>query len=269
MGKDQIGIKTPEFVSLQFQLAGLGSRAAAVIIDYSILTIVNIVIFLSFIFMMHGGSESFFFFSLNAESFFSGIVIIILFLLQWGYFVFMEYFTGGRTIGKKIIGIRVIRENGHGITFLSSIIRNLLRIIDILPFGYFIGMVMVFFHPKHKRIGDLVGGTIVVHERKKKGKKKMTPIEKEIEKRGIVTENYPVEDWALKSIEEKDWNLLKTYSERFPSLSISERYSLTGDVAKIVFPKVGWDITGKTNEDLENGLLALYEIVREEWEYDW
>lgn len=45
MGKDQIGIKTPEFVSLQFQLAGLGSRAAAVIIDYSILTIVNIVIF--------------------------------------------------------------------------------------------------------------------------------------------------------------------------------------------------------------------------------
>ena len=71
MGKDQIGIKTPEFVSLQFQLAGLGSRAAAVIIDYSILTIVNIVIFLSFIFMMHGGSESFFFFSPNAESFFS------------------------------------------------------------------------------------------------------------------------------------------------------------------------------------------------------
>ncbi|MFK4996937.1 RDD family protein [Bacillus sp. N9] len=65
-------------------------------------------------------------------------------MINWGYFIVFEFVSGGRTIGKRVIGIRVIQDNGHSITFLSSLIRNLLRVIDSLPTSYLLGMIMIF-----------------------------------------------------------------------------------------------------------------------------
>ncbi len=136
----------------------------------------NIVFFLVLFFILMGEPIS----QILAEisSLTIGIIIIILFIINWGYFFAFEYFSGGRTLGKKVIGIRVIQDNGHSVTLLSSLIRNLLRIIDSLPASYFLGMMMMFFHSKHKRLGDFVAGTIVVHERKTKSNKKLTALEK-------------------------------------------------------------------------------------------
>ncbi|MFC0300008.1 RDD family protein [Virgibacillus soli] len=266
MEKEQVGVKTPEFISLQFQLAGLGSRAAAFIIDQLILSAVNLLLAIIFIILIF--SESYWLYIFDLNSFIFAMMIIAIFVIQWGYFILYEYFSGGRTVGKNIMGIRVIQENGHSITFLSSFIRNLLRIIDSLPISYLLGIFMIFLHPKHKRLGDLVAGTIVVHEQKTKQKNKMTLLEKEIMQREASIENYPVEDWALNVISQKDWQLLQTYSQRFLSLSVGERESFTNQVANILYPKIGWDLTGKTNYDLENGLLALYDRLREDWEYE-
>ena len=169
MNQEQVDIKTPEFVSLQFQLAGLGSRTAAFIIDQLILMIVNVIIIICLGFVLYGFDDLFYL----ADEFMSypiAITLIVLFLLNWGYFFVLEYFSGGKTIGKRVVGIRVIQENGHSFTILSSFIRNLVRIIDSLPANYLVGMLMIFFHPKNKRIGDLMAGTIVVHERKAKKK---------------------------------------------------------------------------------------------------
>jgi len=265
MNEDHLDIKTPEYVSIQFQLAGLGSRAAAFIIDQLLLAVVNILIFVLLFYVMDGISSMQFL----TESFIPiAITIIILFIVNWGYFFAFEFFSGGRTIGKKIIGIRVIQENGHSITLLSSFIRNLIRIIDSLPTAYFLGIIMIFFHPKHKRLGDLVAGTIVVHERKAKRKKKLTPIEKEIETRGLTKDDIVIDEWTLKSLGMKEWKLISTYVSRYPQVPIEEREQLTKQVAEILLPKMGLEVEGKRETDLENALLVLYLILKDEWQFE-
>ncbi|MBP2239826.1 putative RDD family membrane protein YckC [Cytobacillus eiseniae] len=265
MNQENVGIKTPEFVSLQFQLAGLGSRTAAFIIDQLILTVINILIVIALLFYMNGMS---FFYMLEMNSLPIAIAIILIFLINWGYFFIFEFFSGGKTIGKKIIGIRVIQENGHSITLLSSFIRNLLRIIDSLPANYFLGLIMIFFHSKHKRIGDLVAGTIVVHEQKTKQAKKQTAIKKEIAQRGLTKEGSNFEEWGINSLGSKEWHLLKTYSNRFVHLPLEERGEVTREIAAILLLKIGIIIEGKSIRELENILLTLYLVMKDEWEFD-
>ncbi len=180
----------------------------------------------------------------------------------------MEFFAGGRTIGKKVVGIRVIQENGHSITLLSSFIRNFLRIIDSLPASYFLGIIMVFFHSKHKRVGDLVAGTIVIHERRAKNTKKSSPLEKEIQMRGLSSDSLPIDQWSLKSIGNKEWKLLQTYCNRFLHLKDEVKDRRTKQIAEILLPKIGLEVTGKTYQQLENELLVLYLILKDEWEFE-
>lgn len=266
LNEENIQIKTPEYVSLQFQPAGLGSRSAAIIIDHIILSIASLLIFLLMMLVMEGQA--------NLQIFGGGttvpiaIGLILIFALNGGYFFIAEYFFGGRTIGKRLLGIRVIQDNGHSLTLLSSFIRNFLRLIDFLPVYYFIGMLMVFLHSKHKRIGDLVAGTIVVHERKVKRKIKKTPLSKEIEKRGLTKDNLVVEEWVFKTLEMKEWILVKAYSERLLQLSSAERTQLTKQMADLILPKIGLHIEGKTDYDLENMLLVVYLKLKDEWEYE-
>ncbi|QCJ42780.1 RDD family protein [Bacillus sp. S3] len=266
MNQDQLNIKTPEYVSIQFQLAGLGSRAAAFIIDQLLLMVVNISTLVVLYFVMDGLSSMPFF--LMESSLPIAITIIILFIVNWGYFFAFEYFYGGRTLGKKLVGIRVIQENGHSITLLSSFIRNLIRIIDSLPTAYFLGIVMIFFHSKHKRLGDLVAGTIVVHERKAKRKKKLTPIEKEIENRGLTKNDLILDEWTLKSLGLKEWKLISTYVSRFHQVPSEEKSQLTKQIADILFPKIGVEVFGKLESELEDTLLVLYLLLQEEWEFE-
>lgn len=266
MTEDHLDIKTPEYVAIQFQIAGLGSRAAAFIIDQALLMIINILTIVILFFVMDGMETSPFF--LTESTFPIAVVVIGLFVLNWGYFFFFEFFSGGRTLGKKVVGIRVIQENGHSITLLSSFIRNLVRLIDSLPTAYFLGIIMIFFHPKHKRLGDLVAGTIVVHERKAKKKKKLTPIEKEINLRGLTENDLELDDWTLKSFTAKDWKLVSTYASRFHQLPVEERNQLTKQIADLLLPKTGIDVVGKTETELENTLLILYLNLKDEWEFE-
>jgi uncharacterized RDD family membrane protein YckC len=267
MNQEHTDIKTPEYVSLQFQLAGLGSRAAAFILDQLILSAVNIILFIIFLLVTKGMSSVGIF--QHSESLPLAIIIVLYFIINWGYFFVFEFFSGGKTIGKKVLGIRVIQENGHSLTLLSSFIRNLLRLIDALPVSYFLGFIMMFFHPKHKRIGDLVAGTIVVHERKAKKKRaKLSGIEKEIQKRGLSKNDLMIDEWTIRALEIKDWKLVSTYSNRLSQLANAERSELTKQIANILLPKIGMSVIEKGEEELENTLLILYLILRDEWEFE-
>ncbi|MFZ3587769.1 RDD family protein [Bacillus sp. DJP31] len=266
MNQEQVDIKTPEFVSIQFQPAGLGSRASAFIIDSLLLLVINVLIIVGLIFSLNAQSLILFWAEMGSVP--VAIAIIAIFILNWGYFFAFEFFSGGRTLGKKWMGLRVIQDNGHSLTLLSSFIRNLLRIIDSLPASYFLGMIMIFFHSKHKRIGDLVAGTIVVHERKEKRKKKQSAIEKEIKNRKLSKEDLSIEEWALKSLGMKEWNLVKTYTTRCLQLPIEERLLLTRQVGEIIIPKAGLQIDEMSMEEVENTLFILFLILRDEWEFE-
>ncbi|WP_164668688.1 RDD family protein [Virgibacillus doumboii] len=264
MNQEQVAVKTPEFVSLNFKLAGLGSRAGAMIIDQLLLTAFNFIMILFIVFVIRSDFTAF----LNSSSLPLAISIILIFIVYWGYFFVCEYFFGGKTLGKKLLGIRVIQENGHSITLLSSLIRNLLRIIDMLPTGYFVGIIMVFFHSRHKRLGDIVAGTIVVHERRGKNAKASSSIETEIESRGLTKEILSIDDWALRSFGMTEWKLLKSYSERLLQLEEADRKQLTRKLAMALFPKIGLEAEGLDYQETEDTLLALYLILKDEWEFE-
>lgn len=262
MTQDQIHIKTPEFVSLQFKLAGLGSRAAAMIIDQVILALANIALVLILVFATSADM-----WQMMEYGWMVAVLIIALFVINWGYFFVGEYFFNGKTIGKNLIGIRVIQENGHSITLLSALIRNLLRIVDMLPTSYFLGIILVFLHSKHKRLGDMAAGTIVVHERKAKRQKK-TPLEKEIEERGLNKETISIGVMAYNSLGTKEFNLLKTYSYKLVEMRDTSKYQLTREMAAVLLPKVGLEMGTKTERELENVLLVLYLKMKEDWEFE-
>ncbi|HET7629423.1 MAG TPA: RDD family protein [Bacillales bacterium] len=256
-------IKTPEFVSLQFRLAGIGSRATAMIIDQLILTTVNVLL-LVFLFLLYDQYPAEFIGSDVPIA----IFLILQFVLYWGYFFMCEFFFAGKTIGKRWVGIRVIQQNGHSITLLSGLIRNLLRIVDMLPFAYLLGMIIVFFHGKQQRLGDMAAGTMVVYERKAKLNHSSRKIEKEILRKAQSVGDLSIEERFLQTLDKRDWQLIKTYSDRLLQLPAKERQQLTNQVAAILFPKVGIDFNAsRPQEEVENLLLALYVRLKNEWAY--
>lgn len=141
-------IETPEGIDLLLRPAGLVIRALAFSIDFTIRAAVMAALFLLF---------SLF------ENFGAGLSAIALFLVTWWYMVLFEVLNQGRTPGKQIMGLRVIHDDGTPIGWTASLIRNLLRVVDMLPFGYSFGAISCLQHPQFKRLGDLAAGTLVVY----------------------------------------------------------------------------------------------------------
>ena len=127
---------------------GVGRRAVAIIIDSILLMIVFWVIAL-----MTGGT--------TPEGFsLTGAPALLSFLIGFAYFVVMEK-TSGATLGKRAMGLKVVKEGGEGLDWQASIIRNILRIIDGL-FFYLVGAIVVWTSKKKQRLGDMAAHTLVV-----------------------------------------------------------------------------------------------------------
>jgi uncharacterized RDD family membrane protein YckC len=103
-----------------------------------------------------------------------GVVMVLAFVLEWGYYVLFETIAGGRTIGKRALGLRVVKEGGYPIGFIDSVLRNLLRGADILPFFYVVGLFAMAGDSRFRRIGDRVAGTLVVVEEKSRAAAPLT-----------------------------------------------------------------------------------------------
>ena len=157
-------IETPERVPLHFALASIGNRFIACAIDHAIQFFTLAVMVIAFIFISNFASfeDS----VQNLPKWVIALLIVIVFVIIDGYFVFFEWLWSGQTPGKRWLRLRVIREDGRPITFFEAMVRNLLRDFDIMPFPFYsAGLVSVFATEKDQRIGDLVAGTVVVRER--------------------------------------------------------------------------------------------------------
>lgn len=150
-------VETPEHVMLDFEIAGIGSRALAALIDMAILLSVLVTgVLLSALLGRLG---------LRLGSWGAALFLIGGFALWYGYFTFFEGLRAGQTPGKRATGIRVVRDTGHAVTLAAAATRNLLRIADFLPPPYLLGAILVALHPRAKRLGDMVAGTVVVRDR--------------------------------------------------------------------------------------------------------
>lgn len=163
-------IETPERVPLHFALASIGNRFLAVAIDHFIQYLAIVLISLAV--LSFAGLTSNLFdgeFLQEMPKWTIAILIIVVFALFAGYFVFFEWLWNGQTPGKRLMKLRVIREDGRPITLWEALARNLLRIFDAVPGFvlpiYSIGLITIFMNSRDQRIGDMFAGTVVVRER--------------------------------------------------------------------------------------------------------
>jgi uncharacterized RDD family membrane protein YckC len=158
---DQLNIDTPEQVELEFAVAGIGSRFVAVLIDHLIMGGVFLVVGLLWGVLVGSVANR-----VNLlGKWILAVFIALNFVLYWGYFTLFEAFWRGQTPGKHVMKLRVIKDSGRQITLFEAMSRNLLRIIDYLPAFYLAGVIAMLSTKRHQRLGDLVAGAIVVHER--------------------------------------------------------------------------------------------------------
>lgn len=137
-------------IRLDLPVAGVGSRTLAVLLDYLVLGILLVV-------WVFGGGFAFAMLSPDLAIVF---VITGLFLLEWGYFGGQEIVTRGRTLGKRVLGLRVVTAEGGTPGPAALLIRNLVRFIDLV-----FGVPLMAIDPLSRRLGDRLAGTLVVHER--------------------------------------------------------------------------------------------------------
>lgn len=158
----EIRVRTPENVVFRFRLAGLASRLAAAVIDY---------ILVAFLVGIIGGGLGIvaliFGIALPGIGVFASAgvlaaLLVSVFLVLFGYFSFFEVLWNGQTPGKRALGLRVVKDLGQGLTFADSLVRNLVRIADVLPGFYGVAALSVLLSDRNKRLGDHVAGTLVV-----------------------------------------------------------------------------------------------------------
>ena len=156
----ELRFETPERVSLSLDVAGVGDRAFAWLVD--LLCIFLLWILALLLYSVSGDL-------LREWQGLSGIgqvlAVLGVFLSGWGWDVAWELFGGGRTPGKRALGLRVVRTDGAPVGIVESLARNVLRAVE-LPLGYAPGVLLVALSPRRQRLGDLVAGTLVVRERR-------------------------------------------------------------------------------------------------------
>jgi uncharacterized membrane protein SpoIIM required for sporulation/uncharacterized RDD family membrane protein YckC len=159
-----VDVETPEQVVLSYSLAGVGSRALAAIVDYAICFALMFTTVLVGALLARSGLARVL--GNASDPWFSAVLVIVQFLIIWGYYVLFEGLNDGQTPGKKWLGLRVVQDGGFSVSFGASAVRNLLRAVDQQPvFLYTVGLIGVAASKQGKRVGDVLAGTIVVRER--------------------------------------------------------------------------------------------------------
>ena len=144
---------TPEGVALHLPVAGPVPRAVAWGIDLAIR--LGILMLVGTVLALLGAAGQ-------------GLYLILLFLIFWAYPILFEALWDGQTPGKKAMSLRVVNGDGAPVGWLAAITRNLLRTVDMLPFGYAAGLVACLADPHARRLGDMVAGTLVVHNERER-----------------------------------------------------------------------------------------------------
>lgn len=205
--RQHLELETPEHVVLDYEIAGVGSRAAAAIADSAI--VLALVIVAIFGFGVVGPVARL------ARGWSAALLILVIYLIVWGYFALFEGLRDGQTPGKRWLGIRTIRDTGHGITFADAAARSLLLPIDLLGM---IGIVMIAIHPRARRLGDLVAGTVVVRDRPVQARSAA------VSARGPITE---ASDLGMPRLDDAEFQLLREFAGRANALppAVRDRFA--------------------------------------------
>ena len=212
-------IETPEGVRLPISIASICPRAYAYGIDL-------------FIRMLVLASISSVLSALGKLG--SGLMLLIAFGLEWFYPVVFDVLNQGATPGKTVMGLQVVHDDGSPVSFSSSLLRNLLMIVDFLPVFYCLGALVSLCHPSSKRLGDLAAGTLVIY---KSSPTRAFHLDASLGKRSPLVGLNPAERRALVS-----------FAERGPSLSPARREELAAILVPLLPAETAQDPVGALHQ---------------------
>lgn len=244
---DELVIETPERVELHYVLASVGNRFLAAAIDH-LIQISAIVIILVAAGAM---SDWALFSSMGVWS--AALTVLAVFGVYWGYFVVFETLWSGQTPGKRMMRLRVVREDGRPVRFFEVFVRNLLRVaIDIQPMpSYAIGVVSIIFSPRSKRVGDFVAGTVVVKERSTEAPTLEEIIKvSELEDQRLARTTSAPFSADTRRLSEQELRAVKTFLKRRYELQEPSRSALAARIAQPISAKLGIPAEGLSPEAL-------------------
>jgi uncharacterized RDD family membrane protein YckC len=225
---------TPEAVAVSVDVAGLGSRMIALLLDTLIQVAVLIPILIGF---SSGGLEDT-----------AGVVIfsLVVFLIVWGYFPLFEWLWRGRTPGKRAQRLRVVRTDGQPAGGDAILVRNLIRIVDVLAFP-FLGVISMLVTSRAQRLGDLAAGTMVVRDHRLSAPRSVGFPER--------ADLPPVDSTGLS---EREYDVIRSFLVRRASLDESARAALAARLAASVRGMVGMVPPGLDDETLLEAAARSY-----------
>lgn len=223
----QVDVETPEHVSVGYELADLGSRFTATLIDWLIMALVGVVMLLGMIAVGAVGASTWA--GVVPGAMFTALMGLVWFLVTWGYRVYYEGFRDGQTIGKKAMRIRVVQEGGFPVTFRAAAVRNLLRLIDMQPgVAWGVAGLSMMLHPRTKRLGDIAAGTVVVRDRTGQ------PIPEDRTPDASAAVGRPL-------LTDQEYGALSMYVQRRATLEFVVRTQLSATLTQRLAPRVGAD----------------------------
>lgn len=255
MDQDQfLNIDTPENVIFDYEVAGIGSRFLAAMVDSVLIAIGMVIVNFTGLLLMT-------ILGLNEATVGPSIILALLglvsFLVFWGYYIFFEIIWNGQSPGKRWLRLRVLRIDGMPIAAREAVIRNLARIIDFLPVFYGIGLITMFVNRQDRRLGDFAAGTLVVHEESSITLADLKIDAAEIksvgdEGEGALEKAQPL---PVEKLTGEDIQLIEDYLQRRAELR--NREYLAGQIARSLFAKMALPAEGIQTAQAEQILIHI------------
>lgn len=258
-------IETPERVPLAFALASIGNRFLACALDHLLQVI--LLLLMAWAFFSFAGISSLEGYFEEAPKWVIAAFIIVAFLIFSGYFALFEWAMNGQTPGKRLLKLRVIREDGRPITFWEAAARNLLRNFDMMPLPFYsIGLISVFVSSRDQRIGDLFAGTVVVRERQTEAPTFEQVFNVSATSDAAYRREFPPTHFAadLSKITEKEIEVVENFLRRREDLKKFSRDWMAWRVAMPILYKLkpAYDLQTFTYEGFLEELLHRYRTER-------
>lgn len=234
MDTDHIEITTPEGFSLQLVLAGLGSRSAAAIVDTLIIVACGVLVSVPL-------------WNTEAPAPARIVLQVMPLVLFFGYHIAFETLGRKQSPGKRLLRLRIVHTDGSPMGATGSLIRNLMRIVDFLPFAYLVGIATVFSSTSNQRLGDIAAGVVVVVEPKAGGDAAI---------RSVQATDIP-DGWDVSAVTDEDIAMMTEFMARRDALDTGSRGTIGLRLATRIETKVSRPPQHMTSEETIETVLRL------------
>src|SRR5437764_4702204 len=255
-------LNLPESVAVGYDVAGVGSRFLAALIDALVLAVVLAALVI--VTVLAGQSLT------GTMAYVAaGVGVLIINVVFLGYFVFFESIWNGQSPGKRAMGLRVVKTSGYPITPATALIRNVVRLVDWLPAFYAVGVITMIANRHARRLGDLVAGTMVIKEKRyaslsSLSSARSTPAPSrpgDVRRAAGLPEPAPLAGSGAQvdRLTREDEALIRDFLNRRHTLSPRRRDDLARQIATVVHGHIGGDfpLHGESGQPAERYLESV------------